>query len=140
VNDRGRISVNAAYQLLAQAAVLAANFVASPIIVHGLGIEAYGILVIVGVATNYFGFVELGLGRATVQLLGRHRARGERADFKEVIWTSTAAYLVLSLLGAGALMAASPVLATRILKVSPALRSRHALPVVPGTASFTSRC
>lgn len=124
MSERGRISVNAAYQLLAQAAVLAASFVASPIIVHGLGMEAYGILVIVGVTTNYFGFVELGLGRATVQLLGRHRARGEHADFHEVLWTSTVAYLVLSLLGGAALMAASPLLATRILRVSPALRSQ----------------
>src|SRR5689334_20298961 len=89
VSRPGRISLSAAYQLVAQAAVLGLSLVSSPIIVHGLGLEAYGLLLIVGIATNYFGFVELGLGRAAVQLLGGHRARGEDADFRSVLWTAT---------------------------------------------------
>lgn len=122
VSDRGRISVNAGYQLIAQAAVLGLNLVASPIIVHGLGLEAYGLLVLVGITTSYFGFVELGLGRATVQLLARHRARGEPEDFVEVLWTATAAYLVLGLVGAAALVAIAPLLVKHVLNVSGSLQ------------------
>ena len=118
VSDRGRISVNAGYQLIAQGAVLGFNLVASPIIVHGLGLEAYGLLVLVGITTNYFGFVELGLGRATVQLLARHLARGEREDFVEVLWTATLAYLALGLVGAALLTACAPFLVEHVLKVS----------------------
>jgi O-antigen/teichoic acid export membrane protein len=119
VSGRGRISTNAAYQLGAQAGVLALNLVASPIIVHGLGLEAYGLLLLVGITTNYFGFVELGLGRATIQLLARHRARGEEAAIREVLWTAAAAYLALSLVGAVALVAAAPWLVKYLLAVSP---------------------
>ena len=120
-SDQSRISTNAAYQLLAQAAVSALNFIASPIIVHGLGMEAYGLLVLVGVTTNYFGFVELGLGRATIQNLARHRARGETSDFQEVLWTATAAYFALSLVGALGLVAIAPLLVKHVLVVSPGL-------------------
>jgi hypothetical protein len=63
VSSPRRISTNAVSQLVAQAGVLALNLVASPVIVHGLGLEAYGLLVLVGITTNYFGFVELGLGQ-----------------------------------------------------------------------------
>jgi O-antigen/teichoic acid export membrane protein len=116
--ERSRISVNAGYQLIAQAAVLGLNLFTSPIIVHGLGLEAYGLLVLIGVTTNYFGIVELGLGRATVQILARHRARGEHEDFSRVLWTATGAYFVVSLIGAGALVAVSPLLVRRVLAVS----------------------
>jgi len=120
VSDRGRISVNAGYQLIAQGAVLAFNLVASPIIVHGLGLEAYGILILVGITTSYFGFVELGLGRASVQLLARHRARGEPEDFVEVLWTATLAYLALGIAGAVLLAASAPLLVRHALNVSEA--------------------
>jgi O-antigen/teichoic acid export membrane protein len=121
LKDGSRISVNAGYQLFAQAALLALNLIASPIVVHGLGLEAYGLLILVGVTTNYFGFVELGLGRAAVQVLAGHRSRGEHEDFVVVLWTATAAYLALALAGAGVLIAAAPLLVNRALNVSPAL-------------------
>lgn len=119
MKGRGRISTNAVYQLGAQAGVLALNLVASPIIVHGLGLEAYGLLVLVGITTNYFGFVELGLGRATIQLLARHRARGEETELRQVFWTATASYLALSLVGALALVATAPLLVKHVLAISP---------------------
>jgi O-antigen/teichoic acid export membrane protein len=124
VSDRGRISVNAGYQLIAQAAVLGLNLVASPIIVHGLGLEAYGLLILVGVTTNYFGFVEMGLGRAAVQLLARHRARGEQEDFVQVLWTATVAYLALGVVGAAVLVAIAPLLVRHVLNVSAGLQTQ----------------
>jgi O-antigen/teichoic acid export membrane protein len=120
VTGRGRISTNAAYQLFAQMGVLALNLVASPLIVHGLGLEAYGLLVLVGVTTNYFGFVELGLGRATIQVLAQHRTRGEDDEFREVFWTASAAYLALSVVGAVALVVSAPWIVKSVLAVSPA--------------------
>lgn len=120
MTGRGRISTNAAYQLFAQVGVLALNLVASPLIVHGLGLEAYGLLVLVGVTTNYFGFVELGLGRATIQVLAQHRTRGENDEFREVFWTASAAYLALSVVGAVALVVAAPWIVKSVLAVSPA--------------------
>jgi O-antigen/teichoic acid export membrane protein len=136
VSSRRRISTNAVYQLLAQAGVLALNLVASPVIVHGLGLEAYGLLLLVGITTNYFGFVELGLGRATIQLLAHHRARGEAAELRAVFWTSTFAYLALSLVGALALVATAPLMVEHVLAISPPLVPQALRAFVIGAAGL----
>ncbi|HUG54117.1 MAG TPA: oligosaccharide flippase family protein [Vicinamibacteria bacterium] len=136
MSERGRISVNALSQLLAQAGVLALGLVASPVLVHGLGLEAYGLLVIVGVATSYFGFVELGLGRATVQLMAGHLARGEHAAAREVLWTSVTAFLVLGLAGGLALAAAAPLLVEHVFAVSSTFAPEAVVAFVLGAASL----
>jgi O-antigen/teichoic acid export membrane protein len=136
VSSRRRISTNAVSQLLAQAGVLALNLVASPVIVHGLGLEAYGLLVLVGITTNYFGFVELGLGRATIQLLAHHRARGEASELRAVFWTSTFAYLALSLVGALALVATAPLMVEHVLEISPPLVPQALRAFVIGAAGL----
>jgi O-antigen/teichoic acid export membrane protein len=136
VSERGRISINAVSQLLAQVGVLALGLVASPVLVHGLGLEAYGLLVIVGVAMSYFGFMELGLGRATVQLLAGHLARGEDGSAREVLWTSVTAFLALGLAGGVALAAASPLLVKHVFAVSPALAPEAVVAFVIGAAGL----
>jgi O-antigen/teichoic acid export membrane protein len=131
-----RISTNAVYQLLAQAGVLVLNLVASPVIVRGLGLEAYGLLVLVGITTNYFGFVELGLGRATIQLLAQHRARGEAAELRQVFWTAAGAYLVLGLVGAAALVGTAPLMVRHVLAISPGAESQALRAFVIGAAGL----
>jgi O-antigen/teichoic acid export membrane protein len=136
VASRGRISSNAASQLLAQALVTGLSLISSPILVHGLGLEAYGLLVLVGITTSYFGIVDLGLGRATVQVLARHRARDEHDDLLRALWTATGAYLALGIAGALALVAAAPVLVTRVLAVSPTLTLQARWAFVIGAAGL----
>ncbi len=111
-----RISSNVIYQLLSQGIVVALAFFASPYIIHQLGVNLYGVLVIVGLTTNYFGLVELGLGQATVKFIGAAHARHDRLEVRRVFWTSITSYLVLGLLGAIGIIAVTPLL-VRLLNI-----------------------
>ena len=70
-----RIASNVVYQIGSQSLMLVLSFVFSPYVVHRLGVELYGLLILAGLTTNYFAIVELGLGQATVKFLADANAR-----------------------------------------------------------------
>jgi len=111
-----RIATNSLYQLATQVLLLAVGLFTSPYIVHTLGLNLYGILVLVGITTNYFGVVELGLGQATVKFLADSSSRKDWPEFTRVFWTSSLSYLVLGIVGAAGMVACTPVLIS-LLKI-----------------------
>ena len=111
-----RIATNSLYQLATQVLLLAVGLFTSPYIVHTLGLNLYGILVLVGITTNYFGVVELGLGQATIKFLADSSSRKDWPEFTRVFWTSSLSYLVLGIVGAAGMVACTPVLIS-LLKI-----------------------
>jgi O-antigen/teichoic acid export membrane protein len=105
-----RIATNSLYQLATQVLLLAVGLFTSPYIVHTLGLNLYGILVLVGITTNYFGVVELGLGQATIKFLVDSSSRKDWPEFTRVFWTSSLSYLMLGIVGAAGMVACTPVL------------------------------
>jgi len=105
-----RVARNSLYQLGSQTLLLAVGLVSSPYIVHTLGLNLYGILVLIGITTNYFGVVELGLGQATIKFLANSSSREDWPEFTRVFWTSSLSYLVLGVVGAAGMVAFTPVL------------------------------
>ncbi|HVV52165.1 MAG TPA: oligosaccharide flippase family protein [Polyangia bacterium] len=85
------------------AALLMALF-ATPILVRGLGKEAYGTWTLVTSSVLYYSLLQFGLGRATVKFLASAQAVGDLDRARRVISTS---FLSLSV-PALALIAASP--------------------------------
>lgn len=105
-----RIARNSLYQLCTQVLLLAVGLFTSPYIVHTLGLNLYGILVLVGITTNYFAVVELGLGQATIKFLADSSSRKDWLEFTRIFWTSSLSYLVLGLVGATAMVVCTPAL------------------------------
>jgi len=105
-----RIARNSLYQLLSQGALLATAVFTTPYIVHKLGPDLYGLLVLIGITTNYFGVVELGLGQATIKFMADSYSRRDWPEFRRVFWTSSVSYLVLGGIGAGAMLSCTPLL------------------------------
>jgi O-antigen/teichoic acid export membrane protein len=62
----------------------------------------------VGVLTNYFWFMDLGLGQATVKYVAEHVARDEPEEVNRVYWMSVGAYVVLGAIAAAAIIAVAP--------------------------------
>ncbi len=87
---------------------LSLAIVTTPYIVHKLGSDAYGLLMTVGIVTNYFWFMDLGLGQATVKYVAEHAARKEWDEVNRVFWTSFLAYSVLGTLAALSIAAIAP--------------------------------
>src|SRR5438552_3037207 len=111
-----RVARNSLYQLGSQFLLLAVGLFTSPYIVHTLGLNLYGILVLIGITTNYFAVVELGLGQATIKFLADSSSRDDWSEFARVFWTSSLSYLVLGFIGAAGMIASSPTL-TSLLKI-----------------------
>src|SRR5271157_6241970 len=82
--------------------------VTTPYIVHKLGTDAYGLLMTVGIVTNYFWLMDLGLGQATVKYVAEHAVRKERDEVSRIFWTSFLAYSVLGTLAALSIAAIVP--------------------------------
>jgi len=59
-----RIARNAVVNLAGQIAPMAAALVSIPLLIHGLGQARYSLLLLAWALVGYFGFVDLGLGRA----------------------------------------------------------------------------
>ena len=111
-----RLASNIFYQLGSQSLLLVLSFVFSPYVVHRLGVELYGLLILAGITTNYFAIVELGLGQASVKFLADAYARRDWTGLRLMLWTSVLTYFALSAVGALGLVALTPWL-TRLLRV-----------------------
>ena len=115
-NHTQRLASNVLYQFGSQSLVLTLTFVFSPYVVHRLGVDLYGLLILAGLTTNYFAIVELGLGQATVKFLADAYARRDANRLRLILWTSVLTYLALSIVAALGLAALAPWL-THLLRV-----------------------
>ncbi len=96
--------------------------VTTPIVVHGLGYEAYGIMSLVLVLVGYFSFFDLGMSQATVKFVSEHLARGEKNQVHQVVSTSIFTNFVLGILGGILIALLTPLFAEKIFRVSPFLQ------------------
>lgn len=97
--------------------------VTTPVVVHGLGDEAYGILSLIMVTVGYFGFLDFGISQATLKFISEHLARNERNQVHRIISTSVLFSLVVGLLGAVIIIFLAPCLTELIFKIPLALRN-----------------
>lgn len=118
---------NIGYNFLIQVCLLLLFMITTPIVIHGLGNEAYGILSIVLVIVGYFGFLDLGMTQASVKFLSEHLARGEKKQVYQVVSTSIFTNLVLGVLGGILIALFAPLFAEKIFKVSPSFQDEAKL-------------
>lgn len=88
-----------------------------PILVHGLGDEAYGIYAILAVLLSYFQFLELGFGRALEKYSAEALGAGEPEKIQEYFSTAFWLQMMVGVLSAGLLWLAGPSLVP-LLKMS----------------------
>jgi len=111
-----RLASNVLYQFGSQSLLLVLTFVFSPYVVHRLGVDLYGLLILAGLTTNYFAIVELGLGQATVKFLADAYTHRDWNRLRRILWTSVLTYLALSAVAALGLVVLTPWL-THVLRV-----------------------
>jgi len=115
------IAHNTILNLVGQALPLLIGVITVPIILKGLGIERFGLLALCWVVLGYFGMFDLGLGRATTRAVAELLGRGELQRLPALAGTCLLSHAVVGLLGGLAMAGLTPVIATRVLKISPAL-------------------
>ena len=95
-----------AFNWLGRGCSFVITFIVTPIILHGLGNEAYGIWAIVMSAAAYYAIADLGLQSACVKYIAQFVAVGDREARDNLVLTAFSLY---SMLAVGVLLICLPV-------------------------------
>lgn len=122
-NRPQRIAANVAFSGLGRAWSAVLLFVTIPIVVHAIGISAFGIYALVSVVLGYVAFLDFGLTAAVVRSVSSYRAVGDSLALERVVGTAFTLLIALGALGSTAIFLAGPVAVGSILHVPIALRA-----------------
>ena len=110
------LKTNFVFNLLSPAARILVALATIPIYIHHLGEARYGVLQIAWILLGYFGFLDLGLSRASINALAKLRA-APQADRARVLLTTVMLSLGFGLTGAALLFAVGEYLFLYVLSV-----------------------
>lgn len=99
----------------------------TPILVHGLGPEEYGIYAVLISFGGLLGVLDFGLTPAVVTLVSHAWHHGDHQRTQRLISTALAMFLVIGLFGAGVLSPFVPWMVSDLFNVPPALQLHTAL-------------
>jgi O-antigen/teichoic acid export membrane protein len=131
---------------LGQGLPLLAAVLLVPRLVHGLGVDRFGVLSLAWLLIGYFTLFDLGVSGALTRLVSERLARSRHDEVPPLVWTSLALTTVMGLVGGALLAALAPWLVERALRIPAELRPEAlrlvailaaTLPVVTGTAALT---
>jgi O-antigen/teichoic acid export membrane protein len=74
------------------------GFVVTPILIRNLGMDNFGLWILLGSVAGYISLVEAGIGTATVKRVAECRATGDQKRLEEVLGSAFALYIVISFL------------------------------------------
>ena len=77
---------------------LSLGFFLTPLVIHSIGIEAYGLWAIVGSAVNYFALLDCGVGSSFIKYLAEFLERREHDQVRQVMTFGLLFYLAIGLL------------------------------------------
>jgi O-antigen/teichoic acid export membrane protein len=118
VSREGSFGENAALSVLAWLVPAVAAFLSVPIMVRGLGPDAYGLIVLVGALTGYLGLIDMGLSQALVRYLSYYRALDEGRPMLAIVRVALLWFAAAGVVAAVFLFVCAPWLAQSVLHVS----------------------
>lgn len=89
-----------------------------PYVLRGLGAERFAVLTLAWTVIGYFGFLDLGLGRAATRFIAGLLGAGRRGEVSRVVWTSLTIQAGLGTLGAVVIALLAPVIAADVLRIA----------------------
>jgi O-antigen/teichoic acid export membrane protein len=122
VSTGRRLAWNSFLNILGHAAPFLVAFVAVPVLLRTLGAERFGILSLGWAVIGYFGYFDLGLGRALTRLVSERLASGDQASLDVLVWTALRLLFALGLCGWLVAYLLTPWLVRDALGISPSLR------------------
>lgn len=122
LTSRRLLARNTGWNIIGEGAPLLIGVVAIPALLHGLGADRFGILMIVWLLIGYLSLFDLGIGRALTNLVAQKLGAGEEPALPPLIWTANILMLGLGTIGGLILAAISHWLAFSVLKIPDALK------------------
>jgi O-antigen/teichoic acid export membrane protein len=122
---RHRLSLNSIYSLAAWLFPIILGFIATPILVRGLGNEQYGLLAIVlGFISYSFTF---GIGKIAAKYISEYGVSGESQKISESLSATIWFSLAIGLIGSVTLAILAPTLVSNVLLIGPELHDKAVL-------------
>lgn len=115
--SRKRNLRNAAYNLADQLLPAIAFITATPFLVFRLGVEQYGIWMLVNALTGAMGFFSVGLGDATIKYVSGYRGKEDPVAIKRVLHSTLALSLFLTVVAALLVFITSDYLAHSVFRI-----------------------
>ena len=116
-----RLARNALGNLLGDGFPLIVAVITIPRLVHGLGVERFGLLTLVWMVIGYFGVFDFGLGRAVTNLVAQRLGRGDERSIGPLVWTGIILMTALGCAGAIVLAGLAHWIVYAVLKIPPTL-------------------
>jgi len=114
---------NSILNLVTQGVVSVVAFISLPFVVHGMGVESFGILTLVWMVVGYFSVLDLGVGQASVKYLAEHLARDEREQANSLIWVSVSLSVAIGVAMTVALLLLVPTLEEHVFTIPASLQA-----------------
>jgi O-antigen/teichoic acid export membrane protein len=98
-----RLVANTGASIAANVWAIVVSLVVVPIMISGLGVEAFGVWALIqtfSAITGWFSLADLGVGIASLRAIARHHSRGEQAQRDVVVSTTLVYYAVIGLVAA----------------------------------------
>jgi O-antigen/teichoic acid export membrane protein len=95
------VARNVIWNWAGMAAVMAAGVVVMPFLIHRLGDETYGLWILIGSVTNYFGLLDLGIRGSVGRYIAFYRAKNDQDGINRSLST---AIIILCAVGTLALL------------------------------------
>jgi O-antigen/teichoic acid export membrane protein len=118
-----RVAGNVIFSALARGWSALLIVVTVPIIVHRIGVSAYGIFIMVSVLLSYVSFLDLGLTAAVVRSVAIHYGRGDKVALERSIGTALTSLMALGLAGAIIIFSVAPIVVGSVFHVPEGLRA-----------------
>lgn len=119
VHGRGRLLTrNAALNAIGLLAPLLLAIPILPYVLTTLGPERFAVLTLAWTVIGYFGFLDLGLGRAATKFVAALLGANRSDEVARVVWSSLAIQAALGLGGTVVIAALAPVIAHDVLRIA----------------------
>lgn len=111
---------NSAYSLMEYIAQPALMLVSAPFLVGRLGLDRYGIWMLVASFTGTVGIFQIGLGDATIKYVSAYKGRNDSAGVSRILSGTLALSGLLGALAAVVLLAGAPFLVHHVFRIEAA--------------------
>ncbi len=115
------LAQNTVFNLLGGSLPILAALITIPLLIAKLGVDRFGILMLVWTVVNYTAVFDFGLGRATTRFIAHHGAAGSDDRIPGIVWTSVLATFVVGAIGGTAIAALTPWLTSTVFHIPEAL-------------------
>jgi len=130
------ITENVVWNFLGQGWLFVLALVATPFIIRRLGVDLYGIYVLIAIVIDYFAFLQFGVGTAAVKYVAEHLSRGDAEGVRDTFWTGMILHGAMGCLGMLLIFAFSEFLIDRLFNVPPPARSTAVAVLRIGSVGF----